>query len=77
MGKEFVMERHRIERMRMRNRWFYVTSLVAALGILGWIGGGAVWVLLALIVILGLNVALPIETYFRLRGAMARDRAKS
>jgi hypothetical protein len=39
MGKEFVVIRQRIERERMQNRWFYVTSLIAALGIMGWIVG--------------------------------------
>jgi hypothetical protein len=77
MGKEFIVERQRIERNRMRNHWYYVTSLIAVLGIIGWLGGGALWVLVALILILGLNVLLPLETYLRLRGALARDRAKN
>jgi len=77
MGKEFVVERQRIERKRMRNRWFYITSLIAALGIIGWIVGGALWVFIALILILGVNIALPLETYLRLRGALARDRART
>jgi hypothetical protein len=77
MGKEFVVERQRIERKRMHNHWFYVTSLIAAVGIIGWIVGGGLWVLLALISILGLNIVLPLETYLRLRGALARDRAKN
>ena len=76
MGKEFVVIRQRIERERMQNHWFYVTSLIAAVGIMGWIVGGALWVLVALILILALNVALPLDTYFKLRGALARDRAK-
>ena len=77
MGKEFVAERQRIERTRMHNRWFYVTSLIAAVGIVGWIGGGGLWVLGALISIFGLNVLVPLETYFKLRAALARDRAKN
>src|SRR5580765_2846505 len=76
MGKEFVAIRQRIGRERMQNRWFYVTSLIAAVGIEGWIAGGALWVLVALILVLGVNIALPLDTYFKLRGALARDRAK-
>jgi hypothetical protein len=75
MGKEFVAMRQRIERTRMRNHWFYVTSLIAAVGIMGWIIGQAFWVLVALVLILGLNIALPLETNLKLRGALARDRA--
>ena len=77
MGKEYVGERQRIERKRMQNHWFYVTSLIAAIGIIGWIVGGALWVLLALVFILGLNIVLPLETNLRLRGALARDRVKN
>jgi hypothetical protein len=77
MGKEFVVQRQRIERERMRNRWFYVTSLIAAAGIVGWIGGGGLWVLFALISIVGLNIVVPLETFLRLHAALARDRAKN
>jgi hypothetical protein len=76
MGKEFVAQRQRIERKRMGNRWFFVTSLIAGVGILAWIGGGGLSVLFTLILILGLNIVIPLETYLRLRAALARDRAK-
>jgi hypothetical protein len=77
MGKEFVAERQRIARNRMQNGWFYLTSVIAAGGIVGWIAGRSLWMLLAFVLILGLNMALPLETYVRLRAALARDRAKN
>jgi hypothetical protein len=76
MGKEFFAERQRVERRRMRNHWFYVTSLLAIIGIVGWMGGERLWSLFALISVLGLNLVLPLETYVRLGRASARDRKK-
>jgi multisubunit Na+/H+ antiporter MnhG subunit len=76
MGKEFVVERQRIERIRMSNRWFYVNSCIAVLGVLCLIAGATTGVLVAFLMIFALNLTLPMNTHFKLRGALARDRAR-